>query len=159
MVGSNAIAMAVAAGQQPHQQLNDDDNPCVQVQQLQHCAFAVEEPPADEEAAAERQADVARLLAGFRQHLHDRTAHHLGYPYNLNLNLNNLEDLQFHNLCINNLGDPFIESNYGVHSRPLEVAVLDWFARLWDLQKDQYWGYITSCGTEGNLHGLLVALP
>ena len=49
-----------------------------------------------------------------------------------------------------------MESNYGVHSRPLEVAVLDWFARLWDLQKDQYWGYITSCGTEGNLHGLLV---
>jgi histidine decarboxylase len=27
-------------------------------------------------AAAERQADVARLLAGFRQHLHDRTANH-----------------------------------------------------------------------------------
>ncbi|KAG2594397.1 hypothetical protein PVAP13_5NG642600, partial [Panicum virgatum] len=82
------------------------------------------------------------------------------YPYNLNLNLDYL-DLsalhQFHyNLCINNLGDPFMESNYGVHSRPLEVAVLDWFARLWDLQKDQYWGYITSCGTEGNLHGLLV---
>ncbi|RLN22095.1 hypothetical protein C2845_PM07G36130 [Panicum miliaceum] len=109
-------------------------------------------------AAAEAfAADVSRLLAGFRQHLHDRTAHHLGYPYNLNLNLHlSALQAQFHNFCIINLGDPFIESNYGVHSRPLEVAVLDWFARLWDLQKDQYWGYITSCGTEGNLHGLLV---
>ncbi|VAH69815.1 unnamed protein product [Triticum turgidum subsp. durum] len=63
---------------------------------------------------------------------------------------------QFQNFSINNLGDPFIESNYGVHSRQFEVAVLDWFARLWDLQQDEYWGYITNCGTEGNLHGLLV---
>ena len=27
---------------------------------------------------------------------------------------------------MNNLGDPFIESNYGVHSRQFEVGVLDW---------------------------------
>uniref|UniRef100_A0ACD6A1P4 Uncharacterized protein n=1 Tax=Avena sativa TaxID=4498 RepID=A0ACD6A1P4_AVESA len=63
---------------------------------------------------------------------------------------------QFQNLSINNLGDPFIESNYGVHSRQFEVAVLDWFARLWDIQQDEYWGYITNGGTEGNMHGLLV---
>jgi histidine decarboxylase len=33
---------------------------------------------------------------------------------------------------------------------------LDWFARLWELEKHEYWGYITNCGTEGNLHGVLV---
>ncbi|TVU36984.1 hypothetical protein EJB05_18946, partial [Eragrostis curvula] len=103
--------------------------------------FAVEEPPVDEEAAAERQADIAGLLSRFNQHLHPTP------PCLLS---------RFQSFCINNLGDPFIESNYGVHSRPLEVAVLDWFARLWDLNKDQYWGYITTCGTEGNLHGLLL---
>ncbi|CAO1943167.1 unnamed protein product [Urochloa humidicola] len=119
-------------------------------------AFAVVEPPVDEEAAAERQAEVSRLLAGFRHHLHDRAAHHLGYPYNLEFDFSLLAQLQFQSLCINNLGDPFVESNYGVHSRPLEVGVLDWFARLWDLQNDQYWGYVTTCGTEGNLHGLLL---
>lgn len=43
-----------------------------------------------------------------------------------------------------------------MHSRQFEVGVLDWFARLWDLEKDEYWGYITNCGTEGNLHGILV---
>ncbi|WVZ09530.1 hypothetical protein V8G54_014060 [Vigna mungo] len=57
---------------------------------------------------------------------------------------------------INNLGDPFIESNYGVHSRQFEVGVLDWFAQLWELEKNKYWGYITNCGTKGNLHGILV---
>lgn len=36
--------------------------------------------------------------------------------------------------------------------------MLDWFARLWELEKDEYWGYITNCGTEGNLHGILVGL-
>ena len=77
-----------------------------------------------------------------------------GYPYNLDFDYGELAQLQ--HFSINNLGDPFIESNYGVHSRQFEVGVLDWFARLWEIEKDQYWGYITNCGTEGNLHGILV---
>lgn len=79
---------------------------------------------------------------------------HAGYPYNLDFDYGALSQLQ--HFSINNLGDPFIESNYGVHSRQFEVGVLDWFARLWELEKDEYWGYITNCGTEGNLHGILV---
>lgn len=79
-----------------------------------------------------------------------------GYPYNLDFDYGALTQLQ--HFSINNLGDPFIESNYGVHSRQFEVGVLDWFARLWELEKNEYWGYITNCGTEGNLHGILVGL-
>ncbi|GJV81325.1 serine decarboxylase-like protein [Tanacetum coccineum] len=30
------------------------------------------------------------------------------------------------------------------------------FARLWELEKNEYWGYITNGGTEGNLHGILI---
>uniref|UniRef100_A0ACD5X7F5 Uncharacterized protein n=1 Tax=Avena sativa TaxID=4498 RepID=A0ACD5X7F5_AVESA len=116
--------------------------------------YDVREPPVDAEAVAERADQVAALLAAFSNHLHERTAHHLGYPFNLDFDFSMLA--QFQNLSINNLGDPFIESNYGVHSRLFEVAVLDWFARLWDLQQDEYWGYITNGGTEGNMHGLLV---
>ncbi|KAK6115081.1 hypothetical protein DH2020_007350 [Rehmannia glutinosa] len=77
-----------------------------------------------------------------------------GYPYNLDFDYGALSQLQ--HFSINNLGDPFIESNYGVHSRQFEVGVLDWFARLWEIEKNDYWGYITNCGTEGNLHGILV---
>ena len=58
---------------------------------------------------------------------------------------------------INNLGDPFVPSNYGVHSRQFEVAVVDFFAKLWKAPEDDYWGYVTTCGTEGNLHGMLLA--
>lgn len=37
-----------------------------------------------------------------------------------------------------------------------QVGVLNWFARLWEIDEQEYWGYITNCGTEGNLHGILV---
>ncbi|KAK1683046.1 hypothetical protein QYE76_043894 [Lolium multiflorum] len=116
--------------------------------------FAVKEPDADDEDTGEREAAMAAVLARYRRSLTERTKHHLGYPYNLDFDYGALAQLQ--HFSINNLGDPFIESNYGVHSRQFEVGVLDWFARLWDLEKDEYWGYITNCGTEGNLHGILV---
>ena len=76
------------------------------------------------------------------------------YPYNLDFDFGPLEGLLKYS--INNLGDPFIESNYGVHSREFEIGVLQWFARLWEISDEDCWGYITNCGTEGNLHGLLV---
>jgi histidine decarboxylase len=43
-----------------------------------------------------------------------------------------------------------------VHSREFEIGVLQWFARLWEISDEDCWGYITNCGTEGNLHGILV---
>lgn len=49
-----------------------------------------------------------------------------------------------------------MESNYAVHSRPFELAIIDFFARLWKIEKPNYWGYVTTCGTEGNLHGILL---
>ena len=48
-----------------------------------------------------------------------------------------LEPLQ--RFSINNLGDPWIESNYGVHAREFEVGVLDWFAELWNIEESEYW--------------------
>ncbi|KAJ6352604.1 hypothetical protein OIU76_001774 [Salix suchowensis] len=97
---------------------------------------------------------MASVLARYRENLMERTKYHLGYPFNLDFDYGGLGQLQ--HFSINNLGDPFIESNYGVHSRQFEVGVLDWFARLWEIEKNEYWGYITNCGTEGNLHGILV---
>lgn len=114
----------------------------------------ITEPEANDEVTGDKEAYMAAVLARYRQTLLERTKHHLGYPYNLDFDYGALSQLQ--HFSINNLGDPFIESNYGVHSRQFEVGVLDWFARLWELEKDEYWGYITNCGTEGNLHGILV---
>ncbi|GAB4821741.1 hypothetical protein N2152v2_008787 [Parachlorella kessleri] len=97
---------------------------------------------------------IAHVIGEYKTKLESRTEHHMGYPYNLDFDYGPLECLQ--KFCINNLGDPFIESNYGVHSREFEIGVLQWFARLWEIEQDEFWGYITNCGTEGNLHGILV---
>ena len=148
--------------------------------------LAVTEPEANDEVTGDKDAFMASVLARYRKTLVERTKYHLGnqtktmpyeikkrhcvsfwslknvvcvfvltgYPYNLDFDYGAVAQLQ--HFSINNLGDPFIESNYGVHSRQFEVGVLDWFARLWEIEKDEYWGYITNCGTEGNLHGILV---
>ena len=100
------------------------------------------------------QQDLSLILQRYEEVLQQRTRHHLGYPYNLDFDFHELD--RFNGYTINNLGDPFVESNYGVHSRAFEVGVLDWFAQLWEIERKHYWGYITNCGTEGNLHGILV---
>ncbi|XP_006663420.1 serine decarboxylase 2-like [Oryza brachyantha] len=116
--------------------------------------YDIDEPPKDEQAATQRRLRIDNLLVNFRKQLQERSAYHLGYPFNLELDVGPV--IQFQNFHVNNIGDPFMESNYGIHSRKFEVAVLDWFANFWELPKDQSWGYVTSGGTEGNLHGLLV---
>jgi len=99
--------------------------------------------------------DETSILKAYDKLLKQRSSVHFGYPYNL---MYNHEELyEFMKYSINNLGDPFITSNYGVHSRQFECSVIDFFADLWKIDKGDYWGYVTTCGTEGNLHGMLLA--
>lgn len=97
--------------------------------------------------------EVDAILDSFEAHLKERTKNHLGYPYNLHFESEKL--MPFLRYSVNNLGDPFVPSNYGVHSRRFEIEVLDFFADLWHIERDDYWGYTTTCGTEGNLLGVL----
>lgn len=93
----------------------------------------------------------------------------IGYPCNLNYDFETFAGLNAYSL--NNAGDPFIECSYGLNSRPFEVhlefctnflmrlyhnqvGVLRWFAKLWDIEVKDFWGYVTTGGTEGNLHGI-----
>ncbi|GJP48596.1 hypothetical protein CLOM_g7891 [Closterium sp. NIES-68] len=116
--------------------------------------FEITEPARDDKETGEKDKYMTSILDAYQKLLEERSKYHFGYPYNLDFDYGALAGLQ--HFSINNLGDPFIESNYGVHSRPFEVGVLNWFARLWDIDEGDYWGYITNCGTEGNLHGILV---
>ena len=94
-----------------------------------------------------------KILDSFEKYIKDRTKFHLGYPYNLDFEYEDLS--RFFKYSINNLGDPFKASNYGVHSRQFELEILEFFAKLWKI--DEYWGYVTNSGTEGNLQAMLVA--
>mmetsp|Transcript_41044 Transcript_41044/g.98951 ORF Transcript_41044/g.98951 Transcript_41044/m.98951 type:complete len:488 (-) Transcript_41044:266-1729(-) len=95
------------------------------------------------------------ILESYDNLLASRSSVHFGYPYNLMYDHSEL--YSFMKYSINNLGDPFVPSNYGVHSRQFECSVIDFFAKLWKMEPDSYWGYVTTSGTEGNLHGILLA--
>jgi len=103
----------------------------------------------------EKLPDESEILEVFEKTLKNKSSVHFGYPYNLMYNYEEL--FEFMKYTINNLGDPYVTSNYGVHSRQFERSVIDFFAKLWKIEQGEYWGYVTTCGTEGNLHGILVA--
>lgn len=99
--------------------------------------------------------DIDNILDDFKNQIQIHENNHLGYPYNL-ADAIPQKIIDFLKFSINNLGDPFINSNYAIHSRPFEIAVLDWFAEMWNISKDDYWGYVTGSGSEGNLEGILL---
>jgi histidine decarboxylase len=92
------------------------------------------------------------LLSDLKKSLMERSKFHAGYPFNLNYDYSEL--LPFFTFSINNLGAPFIPSNYQIDSRHLERETLAFFAKLY--QGKDWWGYVTTGGTEGNLYGLLL---
>lgn len=80
----------------------------------------------------------------------------LGYPACQFFNYSKL--FRFLNFHINNIGDPFHKSGYyRINTLEIEREVLDGFAKLFHAPKNNYWGYVTNGGTEGNLFGLYVA--
>ena len=105
-----------------------------------------------------------RALNQLRTFLTDKKRFFLGFQANQNLDFRELSEyLDFH---VNNIGDAFQQGNFGVNSKWMERAVLDYFAGLWNIrsphrpggappESETYWGYVLAMGsTEGNLYGL-----
>jgi hypothetical protein len=90
--------------------------------------------------------DEADILKAYDHLLQTKSSVHFGYPYNLAFDFTELSP--FLRYSINNLGDPFVPSNYGVHSRQFEVSVIDFFAQMWKMEAGTYWGYGTCIGVE-----------
>lgn len=97
---------------------------------------------------------ILQELSGFMEQLKQKTELHAGYPYNLTCDYTLL--LKFFNYLLNNAGDPFVEPDFGLHSRKFEQEVLAFFADLYKLPREDFWGYVTSGGTEGNLYGIFL---
>ncbi|BDI14971.1 histidine decarboxylase [Nostoc cf. commune SO-36] len=97
---------------------------------------------------------VAKELADFLVQIEQRSQFHAGYPYNLSCDYSLIA--KFFNHLLNNAGDPYIEPDFGLHSRKFEQEVLAFFAELYKIPEDQFWGYVTAGGTEGNLYGIFL---
>ena len=79
----------------------------------------------------------------------------VGYPCNEDFDYAEL--FRFLEFSMNNVGDPFSGSNYRLNTMEFEREVMAEFARLTRAPQDEWWGYVTSGGTEGNMYGLYVA--
>ena len=87
--------------------------------------------------------------------LHDFEAlaqRQVGYPCNQNFDFSDL--LPFLEYSLNNVGDPFHDSNFRSNTHEMERDVIARFASLMHLEQEQAWGYVTSGGTEGNMYGI-----
>ncbi|HEY0844307.1 MAG TPA: histidine decarboxylase [Noviherbaspirillum sp.] len=98
--------------------------------------------------------DQVRLDALFAS-MQEASRDFLGYPVARDFDYSPL--YRFLQFPSNNIGDPFQTSTYRVGSRDMEREVIDFFAAMFRAPQDDYWGYVTNGGTEGNLYGLYLA--
>ncbi len=104
---------------------------------------------------ADPRPETRARLNALQQDLEEATQRQAGFPGNLAYDYSAL--LPFLSYSLNNIGDPFHESNYRISTRAIEREVIATFAGLMRLEAETAWGYITSGGTEGNMYGLYLA--
>lgn len=79
----------------------------------------------------------------------------IGFPATLDFDYAEL--LPFLSQVLNNVGDPYVSTWHGVHTKEFEQEVVDFFAELFRAPKGKYWGYVTNGSSECNLYALYVA--
>ncbi|WP_316799736.1 histidine decarboxylase [Pedobacter frigidisoli] len=99
--------------------------------------------------------DYQKVLDDLLKDIKKHSNSFLGYPVSKDFNFEDLSE--FLNYPMNNLGDPFVGSTYQVGSRNQETEVIAFFADLFRAPIDNFWGYVTNGGSEGNLYGLYLA--
>ena len=99
--------------------------------------------------------DTRERLDSLLRDIRSATQRQIGYPGNQIFDYSPL--LPFLEYSLNNIGDPFHDSNYQSNTHGIEREVITRFADLMRIDPDEAWGYVTSGGTEGNLYGLYLA--
>ena len=98
---------------------------------------------------------IQATLNELEEHLIAEKDKFIGYPCNANFNYEPL--YRFLAYPINNIGDPYIPSNYHLNTHRFELEVLKFFEELTQAPAGETWGYVTNGGTEGNHYGLFLA--
>ncbi len=83
----------------------------------------------------------------------DRRDSMFGYPANMqdeSFCTQYLRQIESRLYLMNNCGDPYQRGNYGMDSKELEQKTVAMIAENLGVRGNDYWGYITSGGTEGN---------
>lgn len=94
-------------------------------------------------------------LNHFTERMQERSEHFIGYPSATDLDYSELYPLLRYRL--NNIGDPMVGSTSQLNSRMFEREVLNFFAQLFQAPPQNWWGYVTNGGSEGNLYSLYLS--
>ena len=95
------------------------------------------------------------LLEEFSIKIRERSKTCIGYPAALDYDYSEL--YTFLKYPLNNIGDPLVVSGYDMHTKSFEKEVISFFAELFKAPADNWWGYVTNGGSEGNLYALYLA--
>lgn len=95
---------------------------------------------------------VDSVLTSLTEHLRQTSPRFLGYPVNLDFDLSSCAPLL--SFLINNAGDPHGGDLMGIHAKPFEHAVVEWFTELAGGDPRSTYGYVTGGGSEGLLFGM-----
>ena len=100
------------------------------------------------------QHDQKRLDLHYKRLQHSASTV-LGYPIRSGFDYSALS--KYLTIPLNNIGDPFHKTTLRLDTKEFEKEVLFFFAELLNAPVDDWWGYVTSGGTEGNFYGLYLA--
>ncbi len=99
--------------------------------------------------------NTSQVIKNLLEEFYTTSAMTMGYPVAKDFDYTEL--LPLLKFPLNNVGDPFIPSTYTVGSREQEKEVISFFSHLFRAEEDNWWGYVTNGGSEGNLYGLYLA--
>ena len=97
-------------------------------------------------------AEIKETLDSMLCQIREAGESQVGYPANQRIDYSPL--FSFLDYSVNNIGDPFHDSNYRANTHEFEREVIAYVARLMHIPPEEAWVYVTSGGTEGNMYGL-----
>ncbi len=100
------------------------------------------------------QEDQKRLHK-LKQRIENEADRFLGYPCNCRFDYTPL--FEFLKFPMNNVGDPFVPSQFHLNTHDFEREVIGTFREWTHAPEDSIWGYVTNGGTEGNMYGIFLA--
>ena len=95
-----------------------------------------------------------KRLDALLKEFEELSAQQVGYPCNQDFDYSEL--WPFLQYSANNVGDPSHGSSFRINTHEMEYEVINTFADMMHLSRDQARGYVTSGGTEGNMYGLYI---
>ncbi len=102
------------------------------------------------------QEDIVKELDALRDRLDGAAATNIGFPATSDFDYSALAPF-FARYMLNNLGDPYSDGAYPMHTKPMEREVVDMVADLFGAPSADRWGYVAGGATEGTEYALHLA--